>query len=184
MKESKNILINQKEFKIIYMKNKIKILMIISSLFLFLLLTGCLGLSTDETQIKQIAKNIEKAIEKKNVDLFMENVSYNYSDEDGGTYDNHINNLPENIISQVELAEAIVEPVSILKIVVDVSISKNDLVLADIYATGKMEITISLKMCIIGCVPIPWVDAEESREFDIDFIKEDEEWKIISLIET
>jgi len=38
----------------------------------------------------------------------MENVSYNYSDEDGGTYDNHINNLPENIISQVELAEAIV----------------------------------------------------------------------------
>ena len=166
-------------------KSKIKILLIIAStLILLLTLTGCIGSSTDETQIKQIAKNIEKAIEKKNVDLFMENVSYNYSDEDGGTYDNHINNLPENIISQVELAEAIVEPVSILKIVVDVSIPKNDLVLADIYATGKMEITISLKMCIIGCVPIPWVDAEESREFDIDFIKEDEEWKIISLIET
>ena len=73
----------------------------------------------------------------------MENISYNYSDEDGGTYDNHVNNFPENIISQVELAEAIVEPVSILKIVVDVSIPKNDLVLADIYATGKMEITIS-----------------------------------------
>jgi len=61
MKESKNILINQKEFKIIYMKNKIKILMIASSLFLFLLLTGCLVLSTDETQIKQIGKSIEKA---------------------------------------------------------------------------------------------------------------------------
>jgi len=45
------------------MKNKIKISMIVSSLFLFL--TGCFGLSTDETQIKQIAKNIEKAIEKK-----------------------------------------------------------------------------------------------------------------------
>ena len=165
------------------MKNKIKVLMIVSSLFLFLLLSGCLGLSTDETQIKQIGKNIEKAIEKKNVDLFMEDISYNYSDEDGGTYDNHINNFPENIIFQVELAEDLVKPVSILKIVVDVSISKSDLVLADIYATGKMEITISLKMCIIGCVPIPWVDAEESREFDIDFIKEDEEWKIISLVE-
>ena len=165
------------------MKNKIKVLMIVSSLFLFLLLSGCLGLSTDETQIKQIGKNIEKAIEKKNVDLFMEDISYNYSDEDGGTYDNHINNFPENIIFQVELAEDLVKPVSILKIVVDVSIPKSDLVLADIYATGKMEITISLKMCIIGCVPIPWVDAEESREFDIDFIKEDEEWKIISLVE-
>jgi len=57
------------------MKNKIKILMIVISLFLFLLLVGCLGLSTDETQIKQIGKNIEKAIEKKDVDLFMENIS-------------------------------------------------------------------------------------------------------------
>ena len=37
--------------------------MIVFSLFLFLLLTGCLGLSTDKTQIKQIAKNIEKTIE-------------------------------------------------------------------------------------------------------------------------
>lgn len=165
------------------MKNKIKILMMVSSLFLLLLSTGCLGLSTDEIRIKQIAKNVEKAIEKKDVDLFMENISYNYSDEDGGTYDNHINNFPENIIFQVELAEAIIEPVSILKIVVDVSIPKGDLVLADIYAIGKMEITISLKMCIIGCVPIPWVDIEESREFDIDFIKEDEDWKIISLVE-
>ena len=154
-----------------------------SGLFCFLLLTGCFGLSTDETQIKQIAKNVEKAIEKKDVDLFMENVSYNYSDEDGGTYDNHINNLPENIISQMELAEALVEPISFLKIVVDVSIPKGDLVLADIYATGKMEINISVKMCVIGCIPIPWVDAEESTEYDVDFIKEDEEWKIISLTE-
>ena len=165
------------------MKNKIKILMVVSGLFLFLLLVGCLGLSSDETRIEQIAKNIEKAIKEKDVDLFMENISYNYSDDAGGTYDNHINNFLENIISQVELAEALVLPVSILKIVVDVSIPKSDLVLADIYATGKMEVTISLKMCLIGCVPIPWVDTEEIREFDINFIKENEEWKIISLVE-
>ncbi|GAI87617.1 unnamed protein product, partial [marine sediment metagenome] len=55
---------------------------------------------TDETQIMQIAKNIEEAIKEKDVDLFMDNISYDYSDSDGGTYDNHINNLPEEIISK------------------------------------------------------------------------------------
>ena len=47
------------------MKNKVKILMVLGALFLFILSTGCLGLSTDKTQINQIGKNIEKAIEKK-----------------------------------------------------------------------------------------------------------------------
>jgi len=165
------------------MKNKIKILMIMNGLFCFLLLTGCFGLSTDETQIKQIAKNIEKAIEEKDVDLFMENISYGYSDEDGGTYDNHINNLPENIISQVELAEALVEQVSFLKIVVDVYIPANDLIIVDTFATGKMEINMSLKICFIGCVPIPGIDAQQNIEYNVDFIKENDEWKIISLKE-
>jgi len=32
-------------------------------------------------------------------------------------------------------------------------------------------------------VPISWVDTEEIREFDINFIKEEDEWKIISLVE-
>ncbi|GAH41667.1 unnamed protein product, partial [marine sediment metagenome] len=43
-----------------FIKNKIKILLILSSFFLFLLLVGCIGSSTEEAQIKQIAKNIEK----------------------------------------------------------------------------------------------------------------------------
>jgi len=94
------------------MKDKIKTSMIVSYLVLVLLLAGCFGLSTDETQIKKIAKNIEKAIEEKDVDLFMENISYDYSNEYGGTYDNHINYLPEDIISQVELAEAFANSVS------------------------------------------------------------------------
>ena len=170
-----------------YMKNKIKILMIVSGLFLFLLLAGCFGLSTDETQIKQIAKNIEKAIEKKDVDLFMENISYNYSDEDGGTYDNHINGLPEDIISQMELAESLASSVyDNLKVVADVAIS-NLTVVEEQYASGKMEIKFSLKICLVDgffCAPIPWVDAEELKEYDIDFQKEDDDWKIIFLMET
>jgi len=97
-------------------KNKIKIFIILSTLFLSLLLTGCIGSSTDEAQIMQIAKNIEEAIEEKDVDLFMENISYNYSDTEGGTYDNYINDLPEEIFSKIEDAEDLVDAFSILKI--------------------------------------------------------------------
>jgi len=73
-------------------KNSKKIFTIIVGIFLLLFLVGCKSAGTDEAQIKQIAKNIEEAIKEKDVDLFMENISYNYSDTEGGTYDNHINN--------------------------------------------------------------------------------------------
>jgi hypothetical protein len=165
-------------------KNKIKILMIVISLFLFLLLVGCLGLSTDEAQIKQIGKNIEKAIEKKNVDLFMENISYNYSDTEGGTYDNHINGLPEEIFSKIEEAEDLVGILSsVLKIEAKVAIPESDLVLADIYASGKMKIKISLKACILWSLLCTTL-YNENIEYDVDFQKEEDDWKIISLIET
>jgi len=162
-------------------KNKIKILLILSLLFLFLLLTGCIGSSTDETQIMQIAKNIEKALEKKKIDLFMENISYNYSDSNGGTYDNHINHLPEEIIIKIEDAEDLIDPFFIFKIDVKVNIPEGDLVIADIYANGKMELTISLKACIawVLCTTL----YNETIKYDVDFIKEDDNWKIISLVE-
>jgi len=164
------------------MKNKIKILMIVISLFLFLLLVGCLGLSTDETQIKQIAENIEKAIEKKDVDLFMQNISYDYSDSNGGTYDNHINGLPEEIFSKIEEAEDLVDILSsVLKIEAKVTIPESDLVLADIYASGKMTIKISLKACLAWVICTDLYN--ENIEYNVDFIKENDEWKIISMIE-
>ena len=163
-------------------KSKIKILLMIASTLLLLLsLTGCIGSSTNETQIKQIAKNIEKAIEKKNVDLFMENVSYNYSDTNGGTYDNHINDLPEEIFLKIEEAEDLIDAFSILKIVVKVTIPESDLVLADIYANGKITIKISLKACILWVVCADLYN--ENIEYNADFIKEDDDWKIISLTE-
>ena len=165
------------------MKNKIKTLLITASTLLLLLsLTGCIGSSTDETQIKQIAENIEKAIEKKDVDLFMQNISYDYSDSNGGTYDNHINGLPEEIFSKIEKAEDLVDPFSfLLEILADVSIPKSDLVFADIYASGKMEIKISLKACVF--LYLCKILYKENIEYNIDFIKEDDNWKIISLTE-
>jgi len=163
-----------------FIKNKTKILTITIIILTLLFLTGCLTSSTDETQIKQIAKNIEKAIKEKDVDLFMENISYNYSDDDGGTYDNHINGLPEEIFSKIEEAEDLADILSIFKIEPKVTIPESDLVLADIYASGKMTIKISLKACIFWnllCTTL----YNENIEYDVNFIKEAEKWKIISL---
>ena len=159
-----------------------KVLIMLIGLIIILLSTGCLISSTDETQIKQIAKNIEKAIEKKSVDLFMENVSYNYSDDDGGTYDNHINGLPEELFSKIEEAEDLADILSIFKIEPKVTIPESDLVLADIYASGKMTIKISLKACILWSLLCTTL-YNENIEYDVNFQKEDEEWKIISLVE-
>ncbi|MBA7497377.1 hypothetical protein ES704_00105 [subsurface metagenome] len=164
-----------------FVKKRIKILSMIITFLVSFSLAGCLGTSTDETQIKQISKNIEKAIEKKNVNLFMENISYNYSDSEGGTYDNHINNLPEEIFSKIEEAEDLADISSIFKIVPKVTIPESDLVLADIYASGKMTIQITLKACILWVICADLYN--ENIEYDVDFIKEDDNWKIISLSE-
>lgn len=164
-----------------FIKNKIKILIILSVLFLFLLLTGCISSSTDEIQIMQIAENIEKAIEEKDEDLFMENISYDYSDTDGGTYDNNINDLPEEIFSKIEDAEDLVDAFSILKIEIKVTIPESDLVITDIYASGKMTIKISLEACIFWVVCTDLYN--ENIEYNVDFQKEEDDWKIILLEE-
>lgn len=168
-----------------FAQNKVKIVALIIGLFIVLLSVGCLFSSTDETKIEQIGKNIENAIEEKDVDLFMENVSFDYSDPNGGTHDNHINNLPENVISEIEEAEELIDSFSyFLEIIADVSIPDDELVFADIYASGKMKIDISLKACIMWnllCATL----YTDNMEYSVDFIKEDDnEWKIISLTET
>ena len=164
-----------------FAENRTKIIIIAITINLFLLLTlaGCLFSSTDETKIEQIGKNIESAIEEEDVDLFMENVSFDYSDLDGGTYDNHINGLPEEIFSKIDLIETLLDPVPGLKIVINVSIY--DLIITELYATGKMKINISLKLW--GVFSFPGTD-DENIEHNVDFIKEDDDdWKIISLTE-
>jgi len=163
-------------------KNNKRILTIIIGIFLLLSLVGCSLTGNDEAQITQIAKNIEEAIKEKDVDLFMESISYDYSDTDGGTYDNHINNLPEEIFSKIEDAEDLADILSVFKIEPKVSIPESDIIVTDIYATGKMEIKISLEGCILWVICTDLYN--ETTEYNVDFIKEDEDWKIISLIET
>jgi hypothetical protein len=159
-----------------------KFLLTIIILSLFLLLTGCIGSFTDEAQIEKIAKSIEEAIEEKDVDLFMEQISDNYSDSDGGTYDNHINGLPEEIFSNIEENEDLVDGIfSIFKIEEKVTIPNNDIIITDIYASGKMEIKISLEGCIFWVICTDLYN--ETINYDVDFIKENDDWKIISLSE-
>jgi len=160
-------------------KKRMKILSIIISLLVIFSLVGCKSAGTDETQIAQIAKKIEKAIEKKDIDLFMENVSYNYSDSNGGTYDNHINGLPEEIFSKIEDAEDLVDVFSMFKIEQKVTIPESDIIVTDIYATGKLEIKISLEGCIFWVICTDLYN--ENINYNVDFIKEDDDWKIISL---
>ena len=162
-------------------KKRMKILSIIISLLVIFSLVGCKSVGTDEAQIMQIAENIEEAIEEKDVDLFMKNVSYNYSDPAGGNYDNHINNLPEEIFSKIEDAEDLVDIFSIFKIEPKVTIPESEIVLTDIYANGKMEIKISLKACIAWVICTNLYN--EKTEYNVDFIKEDDDWKIISMEE-
>jgi hypothetical protein len=165
----------------VFAKNKAKIVALTISLFLILSLAGCIGSSTDKAQIGQIAENIEEAIEEKDVDLFMESVSYNYSDTEGGTYDNHINDLPEEIFSKIDDAEDLVDFFPILKIEIKVTIPESDLVITDIYASGKLNIKISLKACILWTLCATLYN--ENIEYDVDFQKEDGDWQIISMIE-
>lgn len=158
-----------------------KIVILISGLIVVFLLVGCWGNNSDEIKISEMSKNIEEALKEKDVDLFMENISSNYSDPNGGTHDNHINNLPEEIFSRIEDAEDLVDFFSIFKIESKVTIPESDLVLTDIYASGKMTIKISLKACIAWVICTNLYN--ETTEYNVDFIKEDDEWKIISMVE-
>lgn len=162
-------------------KNSKKIMVLTIGLIVIFLLVGCWGNHSDKIKINEISKNIEEALKEKDVDLFMENISANYSDTNGGTYDNHMNNLPEEMFSKMEDAEDLVDFFSIFKIKPKVTIPESDLVLADIYASGKMTIKISLKACILWTLCTTLYN--ENIEYNVDFIKENDEWKIISLVE-
>jgi hypothetical protein len=52
--------------------------------------------------------------------------------------------------------------------------------LTNIYATGKMEIKISLKACVAWVICTTLYN--ENIEYNVDFIKEEDNWKIISMV--
>ena len=154
------------------------------AIFLILSLAGCdiwgiINTAADKAKILQIGKNIEKALEQKDVSLFMQNISYDYSDTDGHTFYT-VDGLAEELISQVEEIEELAGS-AIKDVVVDVSIS--NLVLAELYANGDMEIEISVKY--FNIIPPFWPTDNYPKIilFDVDFQKNGSEWEIISMEE-
>jgi len=69
----------------------------------------------------------------------------------------------------------------IFEIETEVLLPEDDIIVTDDYATGKMEIKIILKVCVawVICTDI----YNETTEYSVDFQKDDEEWKIVSMIE-
>jgi len=169
-----------------YLKKCIEILIIIIiSLCLILLLTGCdiwesITAASDKSAIFQIGENIGIALQQKDISLFMQNISYDYSDSDGNDF-NTVDSIAEELISQVEEIEDLAADSLIKDVAVDVGI--NDLVLAELYANGEMEISISMKY--FNCIPIFWPNDDYPKIilFNVDFQKNGSEWEITSMEE-
>ena len=166
-------------------KNTKKISITVIAIFIILSLTGCniwgiVSTAADKAKILQIGKNIGKALQQKDVSLFMQNISYNYSDTDGHTFST-VDSIAEELISQVEEIEDLVADSMIKDVVVGISIK--NLVLAELYANSQMEIDISVKY--FNVIPPFWPTDNYPKIilFDVDFQKNGSEWEITSMEE-
>jgi hypothetical protein len=141
-------------------------------LLVLFLLVGCAGVGStdpDELAIQAIADSIKTAIEDKDVDMFMTNVSLNYSDSAGGTYES-IRTMAQNMVSQLEAVE------SSYGVNLTINSSISNLVVVDSTANSDLKITISAKVLFFTVY-------EEDRTFETIFQKVDTSWKITSMIE-
>ncbi len=144
-------------------------------LLVLFLLVGCAGggiTDPDEIEIHAIADSIKTAIETKNVDMFMTNVSLDYSDSAGGTYES-IRTMAQNMVSQIESAEEMAGS-SAVNLVISTSIS--NLSVLGSTANSDLKITISAKVLFFTVY-------SEDRTFETIFQKEGNDWKIISMVE-
>ena len=143
-------------------------------LLVLFLLVGCAGggiTDPDELAIQAIADSIKTAIENKDVDMFMSNISLDYSDSEGGTYDS-IYVMAQNIVSEIEAAEEMASSYGV-NLTINTSISN----LTVIGSTANSDLKITFSVVII--VPV----YSEDRTFETIFQKEGTTWKIISMIE-
>ena len=151
-------------------------------LFLLLVLFSLIGCSAgnigtidtdiDELEIQEISDSIKTAIENKDVDMFMNNISLDYSDSYGGTYD-AIYAMAQDMISDIEAAEEMADSYGV-NLSVDVSIS--NLIIVDTIANSDLKITINAKLLFVTVYSY-------SMDFEVNFQKEDTGWKIISMLE-
>lgn len=146
-------------------------------LLVLFLLVGCavggIGITDpDEIGIHAIADSIKTAIETKNVNMFMSNISLDYDDSEGGTYDS-IYTMAQNMISEIEAAEETASSYG-ANLIINTSIS--NLIIVDSVANSDLKITISAKILFITVYSY-------EINFEVIYQKEGASWKIISMVE-
>ena len=148
-------------------------------LFVLFSLIGCsagnMGLVTsdlDDLEIQAIADSIKTAVENKDVDMFMSNISLNYSDSYGGSYES-INFLAQEMVEEIKSAEDMAASYGV-NLTVNTLIS--NLTITDTIAYSDLKITISAKVIFITVYSY-------NINYEVTFQKEDTGWKIISLVE-
>ena len=154
----------------------------VKSLFLLLVLFSLIGCSagniglvttdSDDLEIQAIADSIKTAIENKDVDMFMSNISLDYSDSYGGTYDT-IYVMAQDMVSEIEAAEEMAGSYGV-NLTVNTSIS--NLIIVDSIASSDLKITVNAKLLFLTVYSY-------SMDFEVNFQKEDTGWKIISMLE-
>ena len=158
------------------MKNGVKLAFFLLVLFLLVgCSTGNIGIITndlDELEIQAIADSIKTAIENKDVDMFMSNISLDYSDSYGGTYES-IHAMAQDMVNEIEAAEEMAGSYGV-NLAVNTSIS--NLIIVDSIASSDFKITINAKFLFITVYSY-------SMDFEVNFQKEGTGWKIISMLE-
>lgn len=148
-------------------------------LFVLFSLIGCsvgnIGLVTtdlDNLEIQAIADSIKTAIENKDVDMFMSNISLDYSDSEGGTYES-IHTVAQEMVDEIEAAE---EMAGSYGVNLSVNVVISNLIIVDTIASSDLKITINAKFLFITVYSY-------SMDFEVNFQKEGIGWKIISMLE-
>jgi len=154
----------------------------VKSLFLLLVLFSLIGCSAgniglvttdlDDLEIQAIADSIKTAIENKDVDMFMSNISLDYSDSEGGTYES-IHTMAQDMVSEIEAAE---EMAGSYGVNLSVNVSISNLIIVDTIANSDLKITVNAKLLFLTVYSY-------SMDFEVNFQKEENGWKIISMIE-
>jgi len=154
----------------------IKIVIIITCVFL---LAGCSAgnfdtvlTDSDEVMIKAIADNIKSAIENKDVDMFMNNISLDYSDSKGRTYES-IYAMAQDIVDEIEAAEELAVSYGVN---LTIGSSITDLIIIGSEASSDLKITVDAKLLFVTVYSY-------EIAFDVVYQKENGEWKIISVLE-
>ena len=143
-------------------------------LLVLFLLVGCGGSTDpDEIMIQAIADSIKTAMENKDVNMFMTNVSLDYSDSAGGTYES-MHTWAQNKVGEIEAAEEMAGSYGV-NLVISTSIS--NLIVLDSTANSDLKLTISAKVLFVTVY-------SEDITFETIFQKEGTSWQITSMMES